>query len=218
MSCTLIKRLFWMGLFMSHGGGLAIITRDDLQVKSHPLANSLTATSFEFQLFKLSSPATFFTILNIYHLQVVQCRFFLTSWLTLCCPSVHHRVTRCFCAVSQLCWSHKNNNQQRSSIYAAFPRPWPTRLLTDMGRSPTWRVGNRIHDAVSKVLVNNAGYNSNHWLVLAKVKFSWSARRTIESMYRTFGKSTWPRYKVRFFNSHYFLHPLYSRWVRWLDG
>ena len=47
-------------------GGLAIVFRDELKVRSQLLANSLKVTSCELQLVKLSSRSTSFVIQNIY--------------------------------------------------------------------------------------------------------------------------------------------------------
>ena len=49
----------------TRGGGLAIVSSDELKVRSHPMANGLKMTSFELQLVKLSSRSTSFAILNI---------------------------------------------------------------------------------------------------------------------------------------------------------
>ena len=49
------------------GGGLAVIYRDDLTVRQHPLLDKLPAvTSFELQLVRLGSTARFLAVVNVY--------------------------------------------------------------------------------------------------------------------------------------------------------
>jgi len=49
------------------GGGLAVIYRDDLMVRQHPLRDKLSAvTSFEQQLVRVGSTAPFLAVVNVY--------------------------------------------------------------------------------------------------------------------------------------------------------
>jgi len=50
----------------TRGGGLAIISRDSIPVRTHPLASSFNPTSFELQLARVGSGPSTFTLVNLY--------------------------------------------------------------------------------------------------------------------------------------------------------
>ena len=50
----------------SRGGGLAIISRDSIPVRTHPLANSFDPASFELQLALVGSGPSAFILMNVY--------------------------------------------------------------------------------------------------------------------------------------------------------
>ena len=128
----------------TRGGCLAIVSRDELKVRSHPLANGLKVTSFELQLVKLSSWSTSFVILNIYRSPSNSVPTFLDELadvVSFICAIIERLSAAVRRPELRRSWKFIRRRQPR--ICTWFPRCRPTRPLTDMGRSHIRCVGNR---------------------------------------------------------------------------
>ena len=157
----------------TRGGGLAIFSRDELKVRSHPLANGLKVMSFELQLVKLSFRSTSFAILNIYRPpsnSVPTFRDELADIVSSICASSNDSLL--------LCDDLNCAGAESSSIDDNLEFVLDSLGLDQLVRSPTREdrlldvLAIDARDAVSGVHVDDAGCISDHRLVLAKVKFS----------------------------------------------
>ena len=125
----------------TRGGGLAIVSRHELKVRSQPLVNGLKVTSFELQLVKLSSRSSSFAILNIYRPPSNSVPTFLDELADFVSCIIEWLAAAVRRPELRRSWKFIRRRQPR--ICTWFPRSHPTRPLTNRGRSPTWHVGNR---------------------------------------------------------------------------
>ena len=203
----------------TRGGGLAIVSRDELKVKSHPLANGLKVTSFELQLVKFSSRPTSFAILNIYRPSSNSVPTFLDE-LADVVSSIRASLNDSLLLCGDLNYAGAHSSSVDDNLESVLD----SLDLDQLVRSPTREdhlldvLATDARDAVSGVHVDDAGYIFDHRLMLAKVKFSRPACRVIESTYRNIRKLICWHSKMRFSSLHFFLHQpvlLTSSLTRW---
>ena len=181
------------------GGGLAIVHRDSIEVRPHPLSDRLKPNSFELQLVRIHSSTTFMTVANIYRPPSTSPAMFreeLSDVISDVLASSPDRMLMC----------GDFNDVDITDILDTFG-------LNQHVKAPT-RSDNLldllISDnsvAVSDVRVDDAGCVSDHRLITARIGFGTASRPPIRRTVRNIKKIDIGQFEAALRSSSLFTNP-----------
>lgn len=162
------------------GGGLAIIHRDSITVKPHPLAGTVSPSSFELQLVRITSTKPSFTVVNVYRPPSLSVVDFYDEF-----PDVLAAIGASTIDRLLVCGDLNCPGPDAVSVSADLADVFDVLGLEQHICSPTRANPDHLLDvlatdsalAVSDVLVDDAGCISDHRLVAATVAASFSRHR-----------------------------------------
>ena len=194
----------------TRGGGLAVVHRDNLVVRTSSLQGECRSSTFELQLVEVRTDGGFIIVANIYRspTQALGASFF--GELTDLLANILTKSSKHLLITGDLNCSEPNPNNaddRQTSVFELFGFAQMVRELT--------RGSNLLHvlacmegdSFVENVSIDNAGCLSIHRMVLAQLNLGWRRHQPVTFSYRRVREIDFPVFESNLRASSLFINP-----------